>query len=326
MNELIEVKELPEGIEGFLSELKPAQCTKWNYEKRCDEIDNSEKTLEKYNTGCELVKQSLREVYTFGQTVFRGTPKFCIAIKRIYENLYYVTDSSVSEAQCYGSSAKYQPSLSRYGTDEGFAKLIGKIGLSSTSAYRYKDLANFIDDKTDDFYPEFQGYSFSLLTEFWAYAGESYNRNLTSLIALTKVIPSNTSVDDMRQYRKVMKLLDGSRGVFLNYKWDEKQKLRKKTVSAVLKVYNELVQKEENEKLEATMSGVQNVVKEDKSVKTLPAADEITVKIDEYKKINDLARKAINIGKCDGCKHNGTNLNKCRCCRRYENLKDLFEN
>ena len=323
MNE-IEVVKLPNGIEGFLSELKPATKTKWNFEARKDEIDDSSATLEKVKAGCEIVKNSLRDIYLFGEMVSRGTPKFCLALSRIYNNLHYVEDSSAAEVIGMGG-LRYKPSLSYWGSDKAFSGLVGKLGLSSTSAYRYKDLAHFVDEKTEEYYTEFQGYSISLLSEIWAYAVESYNSYLDNLKKLVKIIPANTTIEDMRLFRKVMKLLEGYKGVFKNYKYEDKEKLQKKTVSAVLKVYNELVQKEETKKLEATMSGVTEVAEEDKSVKVLPATDEITIKKEEYQKINSLAQKAVNIGNCTGCKHNGTNLNKCRCCRRYESLKDLFE-
>lgn len=327
MNE-IEVAKLPKGIEGLLSELKPATKTIYDREAGKTVIDKSVKTLENVNAGLELVKQSLREIYSFGETVSRGTPKFCLALKRIYDNLGCVEDSAAQYISCYGSGLVYKPSLAiNYANgDSGFTKLICKLGISSTAAYRYKDLARFVDEKTEDFYKEFQGYSISLLSEIWNFASGSYLTSVNYLKKLAKVIPATTTIEEMRAYRKGYKELSvWGESLFKDYSYQKREELKEKPLAEFLKIYNELLQKREAKKLEATMSGVQTIAKEDKSVKVLPATDEITVKKEEYQKINSLAQKAVNIGKCAGCKHNGTNLNKCRCCRRYESLKDLFE-
>lgn len=328
MNELIEVKELPKGIEGFLSELKPATRTIYDREAGKTVIDKSSKTLECVNAGLELVKQSLREIYSFGETVSRGTPKFCLALKRIYDHLGCVEDSSAQYISCYGGLV-YKPSFAVHyaNEDSGFTKLICKLGISSSAAYRYKDLGRFVNEKTGDFYKEFEGYSISLLSEIWSFASGSYLTTVSDLKKLAKVIPAATTIEEMRAYRKAYKELSAwGESLFKDYSYNQRQELKEKPLSELLKIYNELVQKREAKKLEATMSGVQNVVKEDKSVKVLPAADEISVKKEEYQKITELAKRAESIGKCDGCKHKETNLNKCRCCRRYESLKDLFEN
>ena len=328
MNE-IEVATLPKGIEGFLSELRPATKTIYDREAGKTVIDKSTKTLEIINAGLELVKQSLREIYSFGETVSKGTPKFCLDLKRIYDNLGCVEDSSAQYISCYGSGLVYKPSLAiNYANgDSGFTKLISKLGISSSAAYRYKDLAHFVDEKTCDFYKEFQGYSISLLTEIWSFASSVYLISVNDLKKFAKVIPAGTTIEEMRAYRKAYKELSAwGEGLFKGYTYNQRQDLKEKSLSDFLKIYNELVQKREAKKLEATMSGVQNVAKEDKSVKTLPADDEITVKKEHYQKLSALAEKSMKIGLCAGCKHSGTNLNKCRCCRRYENLKDLFEN
>lgn len=327
MNELIEVKELPKGIEGFLSEFKPVTKVKWDFDKRAYVIDNSTEVLDKQKAGFEKFKDAIREVYMFGETLMKRTPKFCLALMNIFNGLQYVEDDN-NPGYSYQKELNVKPSMEDYSQrGENFKMIISKLGVSESTAYRYKDLANFVDEETEDFYKEFKGYSLSLLSEIWTFAAKKWLTSKKDLIKLSKLIPASTSVDEMRLYRKAREELNTwGESLFKNYTYAQRDELEKKPLPKVLEVYNDLVQKREAKKLEATMSGVQTVAKEDKSAKVLPVLDEITVKKEEYQKITALAKRAENIGKCDGCKHNGTNLNKCRCCRRYESLKDLFEN
>lgn len=320
-----ELVQMPKGIEAFLSELKSSTSITWNTEKHAYEINKSPKRIEEDKKRLEDFKSAVRDVFTFSESISRGTPKFCLALKRIYEGLPYIEDSSAEPCSQYGGFV-YKPSLNANGAKEGFAKIIEKLGVSSTSAYRYKDLAVFVNEKTNEFYSEFRGYSISLLSEIYACAVENYRATLNDLREWAELIPSGTTVDDIRLYRKALKELNCfGGGLFEKYSYNERAELKKKSISDVLKEYNDLFQKAEIKKLENTLSGVKTVAKEDKSVKVLPSADEMIVKKSDYQKINALAERARFIGVCDGCKHNGTNLNKCRCCRRYESLKDLFE-
>lgn len=321
MNE-IEVVELPKGIEGFLSEFKPAMAVRWNQTKGHFEIDDSEKTLEEYKNGCEVFKDSLRQIYSFGESIAKGTPKFCLALYNVYWNSRYVENPKDESTLRYVGCVAVKDSMFSVSC---FKDLVGQLGISESAAYRYKDLAHFVDPETGDYYSKFKGYSLSLLSEILAYCYEVGDASLSSLKKVTKIIPSDTTIDDIRLFRKIMKAWRRWSEPFgLNE--DHQKIVSDTTLKEVLKIYEELMQKAEAEKLELTMSGVQMVAKEDKSVKVLPAADEMIVKRSEYQKIKDLAQRAEKIGVCEGCKHSGTNLNKCRCCRRYEKLKDLFEN
>lgn len=325
MNE-IEVSKLPKDIESFLSEFKSSTAITWNQQEGKYEIDKRPEAIEKREKKLAEFKGAIRDIYTFGEGIYRGTPKFCLALKRIWDDLDYIEDSSEIPRLRYGLTL--MPSLCNKGVNEGFARIIEKLGISSTSAYRYKDLSIFVDPETADFYSEFQGYSISLLSEMYSCACGVYASSLPTLKDLAKLVPSDTTIENMRLYGKVLKMLRGySRdlSVFANWKYSERYELSKKPLPEVLKVYNELVQKVETKKLEATMSGVEQTAKNDKSAKVLPGADEMIVKREEYRKINELAERASKIGACDGCKYKETNLNKCRCCRRYESLKDLFE-
>ncbi len=320
-----ELVQLPKGIEGFLSELKPVTSVTWNTETKKYEIDKSAKRIEADKKHLEEFKSAVRDVFSFSESISRGTPKFCLALRRIWDGLPYIEDSVAQSFSHYGEFI-YKPSLNANGSKEGFAKIIEKLGVSSTSAYRYKDLAVFVDENTNEFYTEFQGYSISLLSEIYSCACDKYDTSLRGLKELAEHIPSDTTIDDIRLYRKALKELNCCGGsLFENYSYSDRAELKKKPLKDVLEEYNKLVQKAEMKKLENTLSGVRTVAIEDKSKKILPSADEMTVKREEYQKIFELSKKAVNIGNCDGCKYRDTNLNKCRCCRRYESLKDLFE-
>ncbi len=328
MNDLIEVAKLPKGIEGFLSEFKPVRKLKWvNLNGKYDYvIDNTAETQDEIKVGFDRFISAVRDVYTFGESIYKGTPKFCLSLQRIYSGLSYVEDCD-NPGCSYNKALGVKPAMSDYShIGENFKSIVGRLGVSETAAYRYKDLANFVDPKTEDFYSEFKGYSISLLSEIWTLASALYSTSISDLKKMAKLITATTTIDDIRLYRKARKELNcWGASLFKDYSYNQRYELEKKPLSEVLKVYNDLVQKAEAKKLEETMSGVQKVAQKDKSVKVLPATDEMIVKKAEYQKINDLAQKAVNIGVCDGCKFKDVNLNKCRCCRRYESLKDLFE-
>lgn len=242
MNE-IELVQLPNGIEDLLSTLKPATKASWNLISGKYEIDNSEDTVEKFKAGCELVKDSLRDIYSFGETIARGTPKFCLALRRVFNNLQYVEDENGKQYSLALKELNVKPSMNDNGqSGHNFTKLVGELGLSSTAAYRYKDLGRFVDEQTGEWLTDFKGYSISLLSEIWTYASKYY---LTYKIEkLAKVIPANTTIDDMRQFVKVMKLWYHCKAPFKDYE------IRKKIgfdtpLQKVLKIYNNLIRKQE---------------------------------------------------------------------------------
>lgn len=317
-----EVAKLPNGLEEYLSGFQPAKCIIWDQQKGKYIEDTSSKALEEYKKGCEVFKDTIREIYAFGESIVKGTPKFCLSLQKVYNFGKYVEDPDAEVMLRYGGISLRDSMDTQY----GFKSLLGRLGISESAGYRYKDLAKFVDPTTGDYYSEFKGYSISLLSEIHSIASKGYDTSLRRLKEQAELIPSDTTIEDMKLYKKALSELSCyGDSLFESYSYTQRWELKKKSLPEVLKVYKELVQKAEAKKLEETMSGVQTVAKEDKSVKVLPAADEMIVKKFDYENLRTWAQRAQNIGKCDGCKHNGTNLNKCRCCRRYESLKDLFE-
>ena len=321
----IEVAKLPNGIEEYVASFKPVTAIRWNTQTGKYEVDDSPERLQKTREGFEKFVEAVRDVHDFGQFVTRGTPKFCLSLKRIFEGLRYVEAFEKAEYGTYADSGIMPPMT--YSTDCNFIKIVGQLGISESTAYRYKDFAEFVDPETGNLYPVFEGYSFSLLSEILAFYRKFHGYvDLESLKKTASKIPADTTIDDMRLYCKAMRELETyGDSLFKDYSYEKRAALKKKQLPEVIKVYQDLLQKAEAKKLETTLSGVKEVAKNDKSEKVLPASDEMIVKRSDYQKINALAEKALNIGACAGCKHKGVNLNKCRCCRRYESLKDLFE-
>lgn len=317
----IEIVQLPNGIEGFISELKQATAVKWDYEKGKYEIDTSPKIIEKQQAGFEKFKTAVREVYTFGETVARGTSKFCLALLNIYNGLKYVENSDAEDV----CGLNVKPSLGYSAVLENFKRFVCRLGLSSTSAYRYKDLGNFVDETTNDFYSEFKVYSLSVLSEIWTYAVDYRLTDLDKLKSLCEIIPSETTVEEMRVYRKAVKELMCycSGALFEDYTYKQRAELRQKPVPEVIEVYNGLIEERERAKLTDVLQ-TSNTPEKKKVAKT-DDNTEINALKKELEILRPKAARAAIIGQCKGCKFKDVNLNKCRCCRRYESLKDLFE-
>lgn len=322
--EVMEIGKLPNGIEEYISGFEPATGVIWSPDKGKFVIDDSPKTLEAYKNGCEAFKNAISSIYKFGKSVTGGMPEFCLALSTIWKNGSYVQRSDGKLTVRFDGLLIVED----YGWSSKFEEVVRYLGISSTSAYRYKDMAIFVNPETKDYYPEFKEYSFSLLYEMFLISKDECCYGVQYFKSLTEIISSDTTIDDIRLYRKALKELGnfGRGALFAEYDYSRRGEIKKKPLPEVLELYNELLQKRETKKLEETMSGVNAVAKEDKSLKILPAPDEMIVKKVEYEKLKEVAKRAGTIGVCDGCKHNGANLNKCRCCCRYEKLKDLFEN
>ena len=316
-----EVAKLPEGgIEEFISKFEPAQVVRYN-EHFVEEIDNSPDTLERNKNKCAEFKAAIREAFNFADSINRNIPKFCLALSDIFFNGVYVSDSNAELITLY-SGIQVKPALNT----SIFPKVLEVLGISITTGYRYKEMAVFVDPDTKDYYPCFKGYSFSLLEEMHSVIK---SRNLYCTYGLLKdlcfIVPANTSIEDIRLYRKSWKDCDYGLGVYSGLKYEVRVKLKKLTLPEFLKDYQQRLQSAEAKKLEETMSGATAVAKNDKSVKVLPAPDEVLIKKSEYENLRQTVEKFNYVGNCNGCKYHEVNLNKCRCCRRYANLKDLYE-
>ncbi len=318
MNDLEIVCPDKDGFEQMLAALQPATPTKWDYDTGHYVVDDSEDCVLKYKNGFENFKTFLREIYDFSTTIARGTPRLCYAFYTVYNGLRYVIDNEESSNDPYIRTMSVR-------TEYNFLKFATYFGISDTAAYNYKDLGLLVDPETLDFYPEFKGYSLSLLTEMLSFVKtlHSCSDNLYKCYCenLTLVIPKDTTVQSMRYYRKIMALWNKWKAPF-DY-LDEHNKITEKTpLSKVIEIYDTFIQEQEQNKLNSLTSNSEN---EDKPDPNELVGNDVLIK-QLREQISELKKTVVpNLGKCDGCTFNGKNLNKCRCCRRYKDLKDLFQ-
>lgn len=318
----IEIIQSEDKLEKFLSELVPAAQLTWDIANKAYAVDHSAPALEEAEKGCEAVKSSIREIYAFGQTLNKGAPKFCLALTNIWRNLKYIEDTD------YDGEYKYnylgiKPSMTYGKANESFARLVGRLGLSDTAAYAYRDLGYLVDKATGEFYPEFSGYSVSLLIEIIG-----YNHELRSWIddyfikQIAALVPCDTTVAQMRLYRKIMKLWRCWKAPFSDSS-SRDYTLDKKPISEVIDIYNELMQEAESRN---KLINIVNKTEKSEPPKTDElVGNDILIK-SLRKQVQELRETSVpDLGKCDGCIYKDTNLNKCRCCRRYSKLKDLFK-
>ncbi len=319
----LEIIQSEDCFEKYLSELKPITPVTWDTVIKDYAINTDESAIAEVNAGLENVKKSLRDIYSFGQTVRRGAPKFCLALNTIYHNLKYVEDTDFEgETGNYLSKLGLKPSMAYGSQNESFAKLVGRLGLSDTAAYAYRDLGYLVDPETNDFYPKFVGYSASLLIEMTACVKKRYSViHLSDVEHLTEIIPCNTTVEQMRNYRKIMELWRSWKIPFEDSN-DHVQISESTPIDKVIEIFNGLMQESESKKL-------LNLIKKTDTT-TTPKPEELVgndILIKTLKQqVQDLKSISVpNLGKCDGCIHKDKNLNKCRCCRRYTDMKDLFK-
>lgn len=312
-----------ECFEKFLSELKPVTPITWDKKIKDYTIDKNENVIAEINSGFENLKQSLRDIYSFGQTIRRGTPKFCLALNTVYRNLKYVEDTKATcdNSNCY-SKLGLKPSMDYGSQNESFAKLVGRLGLSDTAAYAYRDLGYLVDPATNEFYPKFIGYSVSLLIEMTAYVKKrSSYVSRVDLEELTEVIPCDTTVEKVRNYRKIMELWRSWKIPF-EVSSNHCQISGSTPIDKVIEIYDGFMQEAESTKLLKLVKSTENT--------TTPKPEELIGNDILIKSLRQQVEvlKAIsvpNLGKCDGCIYKDNNLNKCRCCRRYSGMKDLFK-
>lgn len=318
MNELEILCPDKDGFEKMLAELKPSSPIKWDYYKCTYVVDDSEDCVLKYKNGFENFKSSLREIYDFSTAILRGTPRLCYAFYIVYNGLRYVIDSEEPTGNPYSCTMSTHP-------EYNFLKFATYFGISDTAAYNYKDLGLLVDPETLEFYPVFKGYSLSLLIEMLAYVKSvhSCSDNLIKgyLEDLITVVPKDTTIQAMRYYRKIMalwrKLKDPFQYDDVRCNIDTHTK-----VSDVIDYYDKLIQEQEQNKLKALTAKVES--KDKPKAEELVGNDVLIKQLREQ--ITELKKTTVpNLGNCDGCVYSCVNLNKCRCCRRYKDLKDLFK-
>lgn len=317
-----------DGFEKYLDELQPAKPVLWFNNLHCYKPVTTEEVISKYSIGFDRFKSSLRYVYEYGSAVVSGIPKLCLALMDIFDGMHYVAcpdylipekelGSDLAPGTCYDLYSEY---LKKGDT---FAKIVSQFGLSDTAAYNYRNLGVLVDRNTGDFLPRYQGYSVSLLIEMQAYL-KSMNYAISSydFERLTDVVPKSTSVRDFRNYRKIMSLWKSYKTPFKFSSDHNAIKMYSTSLPDVLSIYDKLIQEQEENKLNALTAQAES--KDKPKAEELVGNDVLIKQLREQ--ITELKKTTVpNLGKCDGCVYSGVNLNKCRCCRRYKDLKDLFK-
>jgi len=303
LTQISDCKSLSEQIKPF----KP-----WSFKDGVKVYD--EEKFEENKENAEALVYHVEQCYSVGTLIRRDIFDLCYQLSTIYK--------LCGSIEVLGNE---NDSAGGY-TDKrcSFNYIVSVMGLSRTSAYLYKDIGALFIDNYGKISDKFKNYSFSLLAEMVSLRNCFY----INFSHITGIIPPDSTIEDVRKYKKIMFLYGNGREPFEVFCADS---LRDKitdstTLKEVLQIYNEWEQSKAIKDLEEKLSGSSVTVTD-----TPPRDSTVDDVVNFYKKrISDLEYQ-VNItcvpdlGNCDGCRYKDNNLNKCRCCRRYTKLKDLYE-
>lgn len=308
-NLFLEVKD--DELDKFVASLKPARPVKFDSNKQKYVYSDDVNEISAYEEYGKTSIEAFKNVVSSGRNITANFFTLCFYLCSLKIGYKYIANPDRDWGR---------------GLVEGyelcdFESLMERLGISKSTFYRYCDLGRFVDVKNNSFISELSGYSVSLVNEMLTIARmRSTYFAKDDFIKLTKVIPATTTVEQIKQYKKIMALREKCKPPFA-YSTDENsmyQKIKYDTkLVVVLTLYKEWEESEANKQLEKTMGK--------------PVSDDPTPEFEET--ISEL-RKEIRmlrlgyvpeLGMCEGCKFRGVNLNKCRCCKRNKDMKDLFE-
>ena len=299
-------------LDKFVASLRPAKPVKFDYDKRKYVYSDDVNDISTYDVCGRTSIEALKNVISAGRDITANFYSLCFYLQSLRMGYKYIANPD----RDWGN-----------GLVEGyelcdFESLMERLGLSKSTFYRYCDLGRFVDVKNNSFIPELHGYSVSLVNEMITIARmRSSWFGKENFINLTKVIPATTTVEQIKQYKKIFALREKCKPPFA-YSSDKNsmyQRIQYDTkLVDVLNIWKEWEEGEANKQLEETMSG--KTVTNDPT----PEFDETIKSLRE--EIDKLKLGYVpELGMCEGCKYKGTNLNKCRSCRRYKDMKDLYE-
>ena len=308
-NLFLEVKD--DDLDKFVSSLKPARPVKFDSNKQKYVYSDDVNEISAYEEYGKTSIEAFKNVVSAGRNITANFFTLCFYLCSLKIGYKYIANPDRDWGR---------------GLVEGyelcdFESLMERLGISKSTFYRYCDLGRFVDVKNNSFISELNGYSVSLVNEMLTIArmrSRYFAKN--DFIKLTKVIPATTTVEQIKQYKKIMTLREKCKTPFeySTYENSMYQRINYATkLEDVLKLYQEWEESEANKQLEKTMGK--------------PVSDDPTPEFEET--ISEL-RKEIRmlrlgyvpeLGMCEGCKFKGVNLNKCRCCKRNKDMKDLFE-
>ncbi|MCM1441014.1 MAG: hypothetical protein NC131_17700 [Roseburia sp.] len=302
-SELIELKPISKVL---FSKIKPLDYTQYHYSDPNYAIKRTENAKE----SAEALIECIKRCYSTGDLIKRDIIDLCwnlSLIEKYCKDICYINEDGKVFDYSY--------------VDMSFKYIVTAMGFSYSTAYAYSSIGRNFCESDGKIKEAYKDYSISALIEFMVF------KNLWYLCSEPyKVVPVTATVEEIRQYKKIMKLKGNGNEPFSVISGKDNTlyfKIKETTpLPEVLKLYSEWEQKQAVKQLEAQMSA------KVETVESPAPKDNTTEDIIKFyqKQINELERTQVKeLGNCDGCRHKETNLNKCRCCRRYKNLKDLFE-
>lgn len=295
--------EIKSNIDDSLVWLKPKKFDDDDYAITHNFKERAEEAIVAYGKLIEIVRNTVSNIFDI-----------CYYLNSFSTNSWYLRTMKLDYADSEHTTMK----------DDEVISFVEKLGISKSSFYRYRDIGNFVDIKNHRLISELEGYSISQLTEILTYVRSQHGQYCDlkrEVLKATKVILSSATVAEIQTYRSVMQLRHKNKSPF---EWSSDpnsmyQKVNYDTkLEDVLKIWKEWEESQANKQLEETMSG-----------KT--ATNDPTPEFDETirslrEEIQTLRLGYVpELGMCEGCKFKGVNLNKCRCCKRNKDMKDLFE-
>lgn len=298
-------------LDEYVNSLTPSKCMTWSYsQNEFVEISDPFKR-EEHECKALLAIDAFKHIVGCVKGMVGNLYELCYYLNIAFDHYKYIA--------CQYRESKY----SDFGMSENnFTDFISRLGLSKSTAYRYRDIGAVVDINTKQFKVGFEGYSFTLMGELISICRQRHvDVSYDKLLKLSEIIPATTTIDEITKYKKIMALRDSCKPPFkFSYNQDSMYKMITwdTPLCDVLKIYSDWEQKNAVKQLEETMSGKKT------SSDPTPEYDETINSLrQEIKKLQ--LGYVPSLGMCEGCVYKGVNLNKCRCCRRNKDMKDLFQ-
>lgn len=294
--------------------LKPSKPCAWDpVSGKYIVADDLNRTSE-YSLKGKLAIEAYKQIVTCCKNVATNVYSLCFYLKSFFENHSYI--------QTFSLSTGLKPKECCCLSDNEFFGLLEKVGISKSTFYRYRDVGEYVDITKGCLISELSGYSFSLVCEMISVDRLLFHYyHSDGILKLIKIIPSTTTIEQITKYKKIMALRVKYKQPFEFSSSPDSlyQKIKTDTpLPDVLKIWSEWEQQQANKQLEDMMSG-----KSDSSEPTSETDETINSLRAEINKLR--LGYVPELGMCEGCRFKGINLNKCRSCRRYKDMKDLYE-
>ena len=309
------ILEVSPKVEDQFNWLRPRKPFTYDRDSGKYVLYNNVDAISEYSVKGNKAIEAYKQIISCCKNVSSNVYSLCYYLKRFFENFGYIQSSILPEHND-------KPRESYPLRDDEFFRLLEEVGISKSTFYRYKDVGEYVDINNGCLISDLSGYSFSLVCEMISLDRIIYDYyHSDGILRLIKIIPSSTTIEQITKYKKIISLRIKCKPPF-NWSSDPDSMYQKiKTgipLPDVLKIWQEWEQGQANKQLEDTMSGKAD------NLDPTPEFDETIKSLRE--EIDKLKLGYVpELGMCEGCKFKGINLNKCRSCRRYKDMKDLYE-